>query len=115
MKDEEEKVDPLKRELLSSFYNFVAIFQQPDSVQNGLMVQNVTQTMEFVFETFRDKTNLEDTWANFVVNSNLVILGIISDKEFAKNKESIPMILLMSLSKFGLVADIASSQLKSYV
>jgi len=71
--------------------------------------------MEFVFETFRDKIDLEDTWANCVVNTNLVVLGLVSDRELVKNQDSVPMILLMSLGKFGLVADIASSQLKSYV
>ena len=64
--------------------------------------------MEFVFESFRDKINLEDTWANCVVNANLVVLGLVSDRELISNKDSVPMILLMSLSKFGLVADIAS-------
>jgi hypothetical protein len=64
-------------------------------------------------ETFRDKVKSEDSWANCVINSIYVILAILQDDLFAKH-ESIPFILLISLGKFGKVADTASSYLKGY-
>jgi methyl coenzyme M reductase subunit D len=64
-------------------------------------------------ETFRDKVNSEDSWANCVINSIYVIMVVLQDDLFAKH-ESIPFILLISLGKFGKVADTATSYLKSY-
>jgi hypothetical protein len=110
MKDEEPKpIDPFKMEMLSCFYNFVSVFQQPDSVSDKLMLNNLNQSILFMHETFRDKTNLEDTWHNCIVHANLVILGLISDLGLYYNHDSVPMMLFMSLGKFGNVADSANS------
>lgn len=73
--------------------------------------------MQFMHETFRDKSNiLEDTWANFISNANLVVLRIIQDNqsEIFLTNESIPMILLMSFNINGAIKDQAESFLKSY-
>ena len=64
-------------------------------------------------ETFRDKVNLDDSWANCMVNSIYVIMMVLKDELFARH-ESIPFILLISLGKFGRVADQAASYLKEY-
>ena len=49
------------------------------------------------------------------MHANLVILGLISDLGLYYNHDSVPMMLFMSLGKFGNVADSANSQLKSYL
>ena len=67
-------------------------------------MQLQTQTLQFMHETFRNKVNLDDTWANCVVNSIYAIMVLLQDDLF-KRHESIPFVLLISLGQFGKVAD----------
>lgn len=58
-------------ELVSCLYNFVGAFQHPQSLPQGLQpfVTNMTQTMEFIHEAFRDKSNMEDTFGAFITDA----------------------------------------------
>lgn len=66
-------------ELVSCLYNFVGAFQHPQSMPQGLQpfVTNMTQTMEFIHEAFRDKSNLEDTFGAFITDAQVLVGSII--------------------------------------
>ena len=77
MKGEESKensdskeVDQNKRELLSCLYNFISTFQHPEAMPGEfqLVVTNIDQTVKFIHESYRDRSNLDDTEANCIVN-----------------------------------------------
>jgi hypothetical protein len=81
----EGQEDPNKLELLSCLYNFVCIQQQPESFSSAIMIQAQNQTLIFMHETFRDKVNSEDSWANCVINSIYAIMMLLQDEIFTRH------------------------------
>ena len=84
----------------------------PGDVQPVLNI--IDQTVKFVHESFRDRSNLEDTEANCIANLNLIVLQLLAEKDLFDQSDAISMILLMSQSQFGKISDQANLYLKSY-
>jgi len=102
--------------MLSYLYNFVCAFQHPEIMPGDVqpVINNIDQTVKFVFESFRDRTNLDDTEGHCIANLNLIVLQLMDAKDLFDQPDAIPMVLLMSQSPLGKVSDQANLYLKSY-
>lgn len=104
-------------ELLSCFYNFICVFQQPSSVKNPQMAQHLEQTLAFVHDNFKDKTAaVQAPLVSYQKNCMLAILRSIGSKElFPQQQYTVPLIALMTMHDLGEVAEVADSTLKAYL